>query len=154
MHSLDRAATAYVFLVCLCAFVTAVIAQNNSVAAADDGVTAPITVSMTPPPSSPARAPLLNETELVDLNQLSSTVPYAATKSSLSTEAPVSFVPVDSSSSTTTTAVPSEGTSTTEGTMSPEEIQKLLLPPATVEADILHVNATDDRRPDAKSSSK
>uniref|UniRef100_A0A182RCC7 pH-sensitive chloride channel 2 n=1 Tax=Anopheles funestus TaxID=62324 RepID=A0A182RCC7_ANOFN len=133
MHSM------YVSLVGLCAFVTAVIAQ--SVAA--DGVTAP-TVSMTPPPP---REPLLNETELVDLNQVSST---ALTQPSSTTVA-VSFVPVDSSSSTSVTPV---GTSTTEGTMSPEEIQKLLLPPATVEADILHVNVTDDNRPNAKSSSK
>ncbi|XP_050077288.1 pH-sensitive chloride channel 2 isoform X1 [Anopheles maculipalpis] len=156
MHSPGRASTVYVFLVCLYAFVTAVIAQNSVAVVADDGLTVPIIVSMTPP-APPSRAPLLNETELVDLNQpRSSTVPYAATKPS--SEAPVSFVPVDSSlsssSSTTAAAVPSQGTSTTEGTMSPEEIQKLLLPPATVEADILHVNATDDHRPDAKSSGK
>uniref|UniRef100_A0A182ML55 Uncharacterized protein n=1 Tax=Anopheles culicifacies TaxID=139723 RepID=A0A182ML55_9DIPT len=140
MHS-QGPATVYVSLVCLCAFVTAVIAQS----VADDGVTAPSsTVSMTPPPP---REPLLNETELVDLNQISSTALNVATQS---TTTAVSIVPVDSSSTTPTP----EGTSTTEGTMSPEEIQKLLLPPATVEADILHVNATNDNRPNAKSSGK
>ncbi|XP_040167434.1 pH-sensitive chloride channel 2 [Anopheles arabiensis] len=144
MHS--QGAAAYVFLQCLVALVAAVIAQSG----ADQPpttmveVTAHGSVSMTPPTP---RSPLLNETELVELNQPGSTAVFVA----LPTNPPT--VSVDSSS-TTTVASTQEPTSTTERTMSPEEIQKLLLPPATVEADILHVNATDDNRPDAKSSGK
>nr|XP_040235435.1 pH-sensitive chloride channel 2 [Anopheles coluzzii]A0A1S4H2E2.1 RecName: Full=pH-sensitive chloride channel 2; AltName: Full=Ligand-gated chloride channel protein hodor; Flags: Precursor [Anopheles gambiae] len=144
MHS--PGAAAYVFLQCLVALVAAVIAQSG----ADQPpttvveVTAHGSVSMTPPTP---RSPLLNETELVELNQPGSTAVFVA----LPTNPPT--VSVDSSS-TTTVASTQEPTSTTERTMSPEEIQKLLLPPATVEADILHVNATDDNRPDAKSSGK
>ncbi|XP_041778251.1 pH-sensitive chloride channel 2 [Anopheles merus] len=144
MHS--QGAAAYVFLQCLVALVAAVIAQSG----ADQPpttvveVTAHDSVSMTPPTP---RSPLLNETELVELNQSGSTAVFVA----LPTNPPT--VSVDSSS-TSTVASTQEPTSTTERTMSPEEIQKLLLPPATVEADILHVNATDDNRPDAKSSGK
>uniref|UniRef100_A0A182TPW9 Secreted mucin n=1 Tax=Anopheles melas TaxID=34690 RepID=A0A182TPW9_9DIPT len=144
MHS--PGAPAYVFLQCLVALVAAVIAQSG----ADQPpttvveVTAHDSVSMTPPTP---RSPLLNETELVELNQPGSTAVFVA----LPTNPPT--VSVDSSS-TSTVASTQEPTSTTERTMSPEEIQKLLLPPATVEADILHVNATDDNRPDAKSSGK
>ncbi|XP_052892075.1 pH-sensitive chloride channel 2 [Anopheles moucheti] len=136
LHSL------YVSLVCLCTFVTVVIAQN----VATDGATVP-TVNVTPPPP---REPLLNETELVDLNLISSSTALQTVTQPSTTTVAVSFVPVES---TSTTATP-EGMSTTQGTMSPEEIQKLLLPPATVEADILHVNVTSDNRPNAKSSSK
>uniref|UniRef100_A0A2M4DMI8 pH-sensitive chloride channel 2 n=1 Tax=Anopheles darlingi TaxID=43151 RepID=A0A2M4DMI8_ANODA len=95
---------------------------------------------------------LTNETEIIDLSQVA--------VGNGSTHGP-STVPVDPSANTTTstsstTTVASTSTSTEGGpidnkTMTPEEIQKLLLPPATVEADILHVNVTDNKNPHAKS---
>uniref|UniRef100_A0A2M4BGD8 pH-sensitive chloride channel 2 n=1 Tax=Anopheles marajoara TaxID=58244 RepID=A0A2M4BGD8_9DIPT len=103
--------------------------------------------------TAPTVSSLTNETEIIDLNQV-------ALDSNGSTHGPTT-VPVEpsantTSTSTTTTTVASTSTSTEGGpidnkTMTPEEIQKLLLPPATVEADILHVNVTDDMHPHAKS---
>ncbi|KFB39540.1 hypothetical protein ZHAS_00006884 [Anopheles sinensis] len=147
---------AYVFLVILHAFATAVTAQ--AAIPDDDGVPSS-TVSMTPP--EPFL--LLNETELVDLNQTGpggtteavSSVPTGSSDSSVSmTDSTTTSVSSSSSSSTSTTTITttSVGTPVENKTMSQEEIQKLLLPPATVEADILHVNISDDNHPHAKAN--
>ncbi|XP_058056351.1 pH-sensitive chloride channel 2 [Anopheles bellator] len=156
---------AYVLLICLHAFATAVTAQQGTVATGlMTTITTPtstlplaVTAASTssgssdafptiPPPVAPTVTHgLLNETEIVDLTQPAATqVP--------STDG---VVVVQTTVSTTTTTKPRttpDGVSRDNNTMTPEEIQKLLLPPATVEASILHVNTTDDDPLHAKSS--
>uniref|UniRef100_A0A182QR83 pH-sensitive chloride channel 2 n=1 Tax=Anopheles farauti TaxID=69004 RepID=A0A182QR83_9DIPT len=132
MHS-----RAYVSLACLCTFVTAVIAQ--SVVSSPTTAHGEVTPATQPPPTA---APLLNETEIVDLTQDTTQPPT---------------VGEGASSTSTMAAVAQEGTPSPtppaeNGTMTQAELQKLLLPPATIEADILHVNTSDDNRPHAKSS--
>lgn len=100
------------------------------------------------------RANLANETEYVDTAQLikeyHSTNPAdndtATTVVSSSTPA----APEHSSISSTpaenvTVSTPATAAAAAENkTMTPEEIQRLLLPPAKVEASILHLNASDE----------
>ncbi|XP_062546514.1 pH-sensitive chloride channel 2 [Armigeres subalbatus] len=94
------------------------------------------------------RANLADETELVDTTQLikeyHSTNPMTGyndtTNSSTTTDQPGG-----STSTSTVSANTTESSSTAENkTMTPEEIQRLLLPPAKVEASILHLNASDE----------
>ncbi|XP_058450088.1 pH-sensitive chloride channel 2-like [Malaya genurostris] len=101
-------------------------------------------------PKGSTQLNLANETELVDttllIKEFESTIPAsdgtAATVSSNgshSTENPIS------TSSAAPVGNATEPTGVTENkTMTPEEIQKLLIPPAKVKAAILHLNETED----------
>lgn len=100
-------------------------------------------------PRTTSQVNLANETEYVDttllINEYQSTNPadndtasLDSGKSTSTTEEP-NISSTSTSSSKESTSAPAENK-----TMTPEEIQRLLLPPAKVEASILHLNSTDE----------
>lgn len=93
------------------------------------------TITEQPPVNTPAN--LNNETELIDANELTKAFESTlASKSSISSTTP--------QPSSTTTQNSSDPTGNTTEPMTQEEIQRLLLPPAKVEASIAHLeDATD-----------
>lgn len=93
------------------------------------------TITEQPPVNTPAN--LNNETELIDANELTKAYESTlASKSSISSTTP--------QPSSTTTQNSSDPTGNTTEPMTQEEIQRLLLPPAKVEASIAHLeDATD-----------
>lgn len=98
---------------------------------------------------APTRANLANETEYVDTVQLikeyQNTNP--ADNDTVTTISSTSTETLSTSSTSTPTENVTESStaaSTENKTMTPEEIQRLLLPPAKVEASILHLNASDE----------
>ncbi|XP_055642184.1 pH-sensitive chloride channel 2-like isoform X2 [Toxorhynchites rutilus septentrionalis] len=125
-------------------FVLLVAVQNFATVGSND-ITTEVPAANTP-------SNLANETELIDTTRL--IMEYESTISannesiasnSISSSNSGTTESHNSNSSTASSTSSTEPTVSTENkTMTPEEIQRLLLPPAKIEASILHLNTTEE----------
>lgn len=128
---------------CAIVFVLLIVVQNFATADHND-ITTEVPVANT-------QANLANETELIDTTRLIMEYESTISANNESTASNGNSSPsgiTESHNSNNSTALEASSTeptvSTENKTMTSEEIQRLLLPPAKIEASILHLNTTEE----------